>query len=585
MFIVIASPNPALAKEYSFESVDIDVQINADGSFDLTDKRTYDFRDEFSWATYKVYKEGAQDITEFMIFEGNNPFQRSSSGEPGTVEISDNEDAISAKWFFSARDEKRTFTIKYKAVDSVKAYSDAAVFYWKLIGNEWDVPTGRVTANVHLPQEVDRQDIRAWAHGPLQGKVTIVDGKTVNFDVSELAPETFVEGRITFPPDVLNVTPSPEKILPSILKEEKGWADEANKKRAASRLWNILGLVIGPLSLLIGLIAWFRVGKEYRLDYDVDYLRELPDEYPPAVAGYLWKFGKVDMQDFVATIMDMGRRGIIKIAETTETQSGLFGSKTRYEYTIERMPRDGRISLLSIDGMIYDLLFNTIGKGDSVTMGQIKKYAQTNPQKFKNKIDEWEKTVSNEAEKHGFIEARGTYAMYANIAAGSVVAVIGFALLVNEFYTGVVALILGIFQTLVSSLFKRRSHKGALQYRQWSAFRRFLLHFSNMKEALPSSMTIWEHYLVYAAALGVAKEVIEQLKVVLPSMGQDAYAGPAWFQSSRGVSGLAAMDSLNSSFSNMTSVANSAMSSSSGGGGGFSSGGGGGGGGGGGSAG
>ena len=41
---------------------------------------------------------------------------------------------------------------------------------------------------------------------------------------------------------------------------------------------------------------------------------------------------------------------------------------------------------------------------------------------------------------------------------------------------------------------------------------------------------VWEHYLVYAVALGVAKQVMKQLMVVYPQVQDHTYlAGSAWF--------------------------------------------------------
>jgi uncharacterized membrane protein len=61
---------------------------------------------------------------------------------------------------------------------------------------------------------------------------------------------------------------------------------------------------------------------------------------------------------------------------------------------------------------------------------------------------------------------------------------------------------------------RRRSRYGVEQYKMWKAFRRFLKHFSQLNKADLPAVTIWEHYLVYAITLGVAKEVINQLRVV-----------------------------------------------------------------------
>ncbi|MBM4402484.1 MAG: DUF2207 domain-containing protein, partial [Candidatus Cloacimonetes bacterium] len=41
---------PVLAKDYSFPKVSVDIQINADGSFNYVENRIYDFEGFFSWA-------------------------------------------------------------------------------------------------------------------------------------------------------------------------------------------------------------------------------------------------------------------------------------------------------------------------------------------------------------------------------------------------------------------------------------------------------------------------------------------------------------------------------------------------------
>jgi uncharacterized membrane protein len=75
-------------------------------------------------------------------------------------------------------------------------------------------------------------------------------------------------------------------------------------------------------------------------------------------------------------------------------------------------------------------------------------------------------------------------------------------------------LFLGIILLLYSIRIKKRSAYGNEQYAMWNAFKRFLKDFSRLKEAEIPSIVIWEHYLVYAVSLGVAKEVIKQLPLV-----------------------------------------------------------------------
>jgi len=127
-------------------------------------------------------------------------------------------------------------------------------------------------------------------------------------------------------------------------------------------------------------------------------------------------------------------------------------------------------------------------------------------------------------------------------------------------------------------IIKRRSRTGSQKYHEWNAFRRFLLHFSNLKEAGEQSVAIWEHYLVYAVTLGVAKQVIKQLKMVLPADPSVGTADPAFlfFTTRHLMMTQVISSSLSQSVSHAITTSRSTVSASSSGGGGFTGGGGGG---------
>jgi len=78
----------------------------------------------------------------------------------------------------------------------------------------------------------------------------------------------------------------------------------------------------------------------------------------------------------------------------------------------------------------------------------------------------------------------------------------------------VILMLVSIILLIYSLTIRRRSRSGVEQFKMWKAFRKFLRHFSSLDKADLPAVTMWEHYLVYAITLGVAKEVISQLKVV-----------------------------------------------------------------------
>ncbi|MBP9015986.1 MAG: DUF2207 domain-containing protein, partial [Candidatus Atribacteria bacterium] len=141
-----------------------------------------------------------------------------------------------------------------------------------------------------------------------------------------------------------------------------------------------------------------------------------------------------------------------------------------------------------------------------------------------------------------------------------------------------------LFAFLSQKSLSRWSREGALEFKRWQAFRRFISDFSLMKEAPSLLLHIWDRYLVYAVVLGVAEELLKNLKLYAQERGETLVV-PTWYHPVGGTFTLASLDGLSQldNFSNrMENLAHlrQAVSTSTSVGGGFSHGGGGGGGGG-----
>lgn len=112
----------------------------------------------------------------------------------------------------------------------------------------------------------------------------------------------------------------------------------------------------------------------------------------------------------------------------------------------------------------------------------------------------------------------------------------------------------------------------------WKAFRNFLKDFSRMDKAEMPSIILWEHYLVYAVSLGVAKEVIKQLPLVYTDADlQNTRLTYMYGSNLRSLSSLThtldrTVNTVDHAISRAMAIANSKQSSSSGSGGGFSGG-------------
>ena len=65
-------------------------------------------------------------------------------------------------------------------------------------------------------------------------------------------------------------------------------------------------------------------------------------------------------------------------------------------------------------------------------------------------------------------------------------------------------------------LWRRRSADANLEAERWEAFRRYLTDFPRLEEAPPATLALWERYLVYGIAFGIAERVLQAAHLAMP---------------------------------------------------------------------
>jgi hypothetical protein len=165
----------AAPKDYYFPEVKVDVTVERDGSFLVDEYRTFEFEGDFSYAyiviPLQVDRQGVRRdvaVSEFAVADEQGRALRTELGEAGG--------RFTAKWFYSARDERRTFHIRYRVTGGIVSYADVSELYWQAIGDAWDKPAGNVRVTVILPGPVaNKEELNVWGHGPLAGWAEVVD--------------------------------------------------------------------------------------------------------------------------------------------------------------------------------------------------------------------------------------------------------------------------------------------------------------------------------------------------------------------------------------------------------------------------
>ncbi len=517
---------PLKAKEYRIEKVQIFAQVNRDGSMYIREERTYNFQGSFSWANYILPKNKISDVVEFKVSENGKFYERNASENPGTYTFANFEDRIEAKWHFSAQNETRTFVLSFKVLDAVKVYNDVAELYYKFIGSGWERKTGEVKVEVILPESISKENIRAWAHGPLWGTVRIGDDGRVFLDVNDLPAGKFWEGRILFPPQIVPecLNRVDKESLSEILSQEKNWAEDANRQRKLAMRRSKFGLAFSVLLLLLAFGIWaimyFRYGKPYNVPFEGRFYSDIPSDKPPALLSYVLNKGQISAPTLVSTLFDLAQRGFLNIEEKLETKTGLFGSREKLEYYLklnQDFYENSKNNLKSFEKSLISFVFEDLAQGnDSISFKQIEKSRN----KFIKWFQIWQKEINEIAESEGFFEPESVKMKNFSVAMGIALFIIpflGFYFLKEQgasflvlFFAGLILLVLS------SSLSLRYPPEIALEVKKWKALKRYLSEYEFRDEPTKNFFENISKYLTYAIVLGTSPKKIKKILEFVP---------------------------------------------------------------------
>ncbi len=595
--LLLALAAPALAKSYWYPSIRTEVTLLPDGDAHIRQMRTYYFDGSLSWAFVDLEKRGAKDIEFNGLYEWTGREWRAL--EP--LEVTDRTTSVYVKWGYRAESEQRAFLLDYTVVGAVKRYRDVAEFYWKVIEDEHE-PVRDAEVTVVLPGP-SPDLFKVYVHsraGP--GELEFSEAYDTAFVRQEKIPRNaFQEIRVLASPDVFVSAPEINAdAYARILGEEKRNFIVSTLKTYLLLPLAVLFLLVLPLVLL--LFYYFRYGREPKVGYEAIYEHEPPRNAPPlVVAGILHqeledkaKPGEV-FRGVFATLLDLAGKGYVTVEE--------LGRRRGYRFNLEKPADSGKLDEFSRG--VLDLLFGQVSRDHrSFTDKEFKKYGQDHASSVRKLLEGWfdrgrawwRRQLGTTLLDRVSAKAHGRFVllMLLSIAIGVIAGGVGISGIMGrdgEMLPWLVACIAGIVSGIVFLQTGKTIHRWTatayLEHLRWKRFSKFLREFSAIEEAPVKLLPLWEHYYVYAVALGVAEEFLKNVgKLALAR--NETLATPMWFVGSSfaagstagGMAGFqSAMKSLSGFSANFTAMTASFSPKSSSGGG-FSGGGGGGGGGG-----
>ena len=110
-------------------------------------------------------------------------FERVSSAKKGDYGVYTENYKSNGKsiLIYNPSKENKAFYLKYVVKNISIKHNDVAEIGWNTIGNEFRESIANLEITLHIP---GNKNVRAWAHGPLNGNVNIIDSETVKFKIN-----------------------------------------------------------------------------------------------------------------------------------------------------------------------------------------------------------------------------------------------------------------------------------------------------------------------------------------------------------------------------------------------------------------
>lgn len=567
----------ALSKSYSYDYIKTNLDFNIDGSVIVRQERTYDFVGSFTYAYLDVLKKGVEDVSFLGIIDLD-------TNESLTYDLQEDSTHTKATWYYSANDQVKRFLIVYKIEGAVQRYEDVAEFYWKVIEDSHE-SIDRLNSYVNLPASSPNL-FKVFIHSSASlGELNFSkDFKTAIVSMQNIPKDTFVEFRVLANPSIFSgVEQINEKDYENVLNEEKNiFYSPVNS--FFNEIWVII--LLSALPIIAFIYFFLKYGRDPKVDYDLTYEQEPPSKVPPMALSNLLEGEETkteirrEAMGLIATIFDLARRGYLEVME--EKKKRFLGLGESTEQVFIRTKKDTS-KLEDFEKDILSFLFSCGSDKKRVTSSQIVKYCRSNPYKIKDKIEDIDEEARKWFEKKYFpITEKISSDIKKKFTAVMLVYLLGIIVYFSfsfNFY-----LIFPMFITVLilfsSVMITRRTYNSALEVKKWKAFKKYISDFSAMKDAPITLLKIWDEYLIYAIALGVAQKMLENLKELSIETGR-SIAAVSWYHGISPIPGKTISPEAISGFINNLSHTVNALNSSTSVGGGFSGGGGGGGGGGG----
>ncbi|HMN30172.1 MAG TPA: DUF2207 domain-containing protein, partial [Caldilineaceae bacterium] len=544
-----ASPVLAQEKSLVWERFDVDIQINKDTTFDVYEHQTIRFTQGTFTSGYRdipINNFGSLDNWTLTDDQGHTYVRSDGSEEPYTFSVTEGGGHYVIRWYFPPEaNSTTTYTLGYRVHEGLRYYEAGDQLWWVAIYGDRSFPVLAGRVRVVVPQGAQISQWAAYINAEdarNRATATLLDeNRAILFELTDRlnGGEEF-EVRVQFTHGIVDGVPAPWQAAADAQAAQRE-AEMAYRQR-----WGpIATLGLGALGLLLALggpaalyALWYKLGRDKPVEMVADYLPEPPDDLTPGLAGVLLD-ENVDMQDIIATLVDLAERKAISITE--EKQEGFFRMGSDFIYRRERKD----VPLQPYEEALINAMF---GDKDEVRLSDLKNRFYANVPILKQHM--YDAVVSAGLFPRNPESVRTLYMVLGILgligsAALAVVLGIAFAgLTAAGILPGIGLGITSLGLMLLARAMPRKTDRGAELAARWQAFKQYLVNIDKYTD-LEQQKQIWDRWLPYALAFGIDRAYIRKFEAVnAPAPGwyipSPTLYGPyrPWFYGTGGPGGM-----------------------------------------------
>ncbi len=534
----------AEAKHYSHPRIEQTIALQPDGSAVVEEIRTFDFSGQFGrayvdrmpkgqYGQYRITYEGVWD------YDSGKQLEWLQSVNEGYTRIA---------WRYSANNEVKRFRLRYTIDWAVQKYSDVAQFYWKCIEDD-HAAIDSVILKIRLPERPPTL-FAAFVHSRSGrgDRQFSSDSSSIVLRMGYVPTSSFLETRVLTDaeiiPDAAELTGEDRA---SLLEAERKIMEPTLMEWAAQYTAELLTLMYFAGLLIFGFGLYLIYGREPKIE-EGKYLREPPSDIPPCMVPAIMTQEDIDptqvVNGFSAALLEGVRQGYVQI-EATGT------SKDDTEFVLTDEGRDlldknivkqksGEREISAYEIEVLKKLFREAGSNDKISTFGIKAWAALKTgtgSEIRSFCTSWGTAMRVWFEDKFFeLDDQDSSAISRSLPVGSfIVAFVLYFLLGNTDTTTIVKFAMPASVLLagwtLAPVMAKRTMRGAREVHRWNAFKSFLTDFSSMDRASEKMLPMWDKYLVYATALGVATEFSRQLDKAMmqhPELTPTVFGTSTW---------------------------------------------------------